>query len=68
MKKTIPLFMAGLLLAGCSTVDLAADGITHYCAATTWQERAAIRARVNERVAPHRVVIDCAGGDDAVSE
>lgn len=57
------LMIAALLaLSGCSTIDLAADGIARYCAATTWAERAAIRERVNARIEPHRVAIDCIGG------
>lgn len=53
-------------MTGCATVDMAAEGINRYCAAFTWQERAVIRERVNEQVAPHRVAIDCAGSGNAV--
>ncbi len=59
--KTSILLAALLILPGCASIDLAADGIKRYCAAFTYQERAVIRDRVNEQVAPHRVAIDCAG-------
>ena len=51
-----------MLMTGCASIDMAADGIKRYCAALTWPERMAIRDRVNAEVYPHRVAIDCAGG------
>ena len=45
---------------GCSNLDMAARVIDSYCAATTDDERTVIRARVNERISPHEVLIYCA--------
>lgn len=61
MEKII-FIVALLALSGCASIDMAADGVRRYCAAFTYQERAVVRERVNEQVAPHRVAIDCAGG------
>jgi hypothetical protein len=60
MHKSV-ILAALIILPGCAAVDTAAAGVKRYCAAFTYQERAVIRDRVNEQVAPHRIVIDCAG-------
>jgi len=56
-----PLLLLAAMLPACASIDTAADGVKRYCAAFTWPERMAIRERVNEKVYPHKVVIDCAG-------
>ena len=63
--KTL-ILIAVLALPACAAVDTAAAGVKRYCSAFTYQERAVIRERINEQVAPHKIAIDCAGGSNAV--
>lgn len=60
------ILIAVLALPACAAIDTAAAGVKRYCDAFTWPERAVIRERVNLQVAPHKIVIDCAGGGNAV--
>jgi hypothetical protein len=59
--RPLTLLAALMLVTGCASIDTAAEGVKRYCSAFTWPERMAIRERVNEKVYPHKVVIDCAG-------
>lgn len=59
--RTTLLCLALVTLPGCASIDTAVEGVKRYCSAFTWPERMAIRERVNEKVAPHEIVIDCEG-------
>ena len=67
MNFNYMILVAVLALPACAAVDTAAAGVKRYCDAFTWPERQAIRARINEQVAPHKIAIDCAGGGNARS-
>ena len=61
MKQAILLVLSVSLISGCASVEeKAATGVMAYCAVTLPAERAVIRARVNEKIAPNSVQINCA--------
>ena len=60
MKRLCAIVFLLLFTTACSTItDYAADTIKNYCSSTTELERAAIRERFNNKIAPHEVLIYC---------
>ena len=64
MVNKLGVLLLVLLLSGCGAEDVAkvtASGVNRYCGTFTEAERGAIRVRVAELVAPHKVIVDCDG-------
>lgn len=50
-----------MVLAGCSNLDRVAGAVSAYCSGTSESEKVVMRERLDQRTAPHRVRIECAG-------
>jgi len=64
MFKIIPILLAVSFLYGCAAATFAGDqvawGVNRYCDRVTELERDVVRARINLKTHPNKIVVECA--------